>query len=145
LADWFLENYQRVGIPEFIAAKARVVLPAARRNIGRAFTAGVKVASGTDAAVYPHGLNAREFAVMVKLGLTPMQAIRAATINAADLIAWPERVGAIDSRRPSGQSGASAPLTLRQSDACYVVARDCSLLPESLSDQGHDLEFSPAL
>src|SRR5437899_11051149 len=57
---------------------------------------GVKVAFGTDAAVYPHGLNAREFAVMVKLGLTPLQAIQAATVNAADLLGWSDKIGGID-------------------------------------------------
>src|SRR5438876_567596 len=61
-----------------------------------AFASGVKVAFGTDAAVYPHGLNAREFAVMVKLGLTPLQAIQAATVNAADLLGWSDKIGGID-------------------------------------------------
>src|SRR5215831_2765180 len=96
LGDWFLENYKRVGVPEFMVAKARVVMPAARLNIARAFKADVKVAFGTDAAVYPHGFNAREFAVMVKLGMPPTQAIKSATINAGDLIGWSERVGVID-------------------------------------------------
>jgi imidazolonepropionase-like amidohydrolase len=96
LGDWFLENYKKVGIPEFMVAKARVVMPAARLNIARAFKADVKVAFGTDAAVYPHGLNAREFGVMVKLGMPPMQAIKSATINAADLIGWSERVGVLE-------------------------------------------------
>src|SRR5215471_970740 len=96
LGDWFLENYKKVGVPEFMVAKARVVMPAARLNIARAFKADVKVAFGTDAAVYPHGLNAREFGVMVKLGMPPMQAVKSATINAADLIGWSERVGAIE-------------------------------------------------
>jgi imidazolonepropionase-like amidohydrolase len=79
--------------------KAKVVMPAARKNIAAAFKASVKVAFGTDAAVYPHGLNAREFAVMVKLGLTPMQSIQAATVNAADLLGWSDRVGAIETGR----------------------------------------------
>jgi imidazolonepropionase-like amidohydrolase len=96
LGDWFLENYKKVGVPEFMVAKARVVMPAARQHIARAFKADVKVAFGTDAAVYPHGLNAREFAVMVKLGLTPIQSIQAATINAADLIGWSDKVGSIE-------------------------------------------------
>ena len=56
LGDWFMENYQRIGVPEFMVEKAKVVMPAARQNIARAFKAGVKVAFGTDAAVYPHGL-----------------------------------------------------------------------------------------
>src|ERR1041384_5922006 len=74
-------------------------MPAARQNIARAFKAGVKVAFGTDAAVYPHGMNARECAVMVKLGLTPMQSIQAATVNAADLLGWSDRVGSIEAGR----------------------------------------------
>src|SRR5207302_9239585 len=64
LGDWFLENAQKLNVPEFYLTKAKAVMPAARRNIGHAFSSGVKVAFGTDAAVYPHGLNAREFAVM---------------------------------------------------------------------------------
>jgi len=99
LGDWFMENYQRLGVPEFMIEKAKVVLPAARMNLARAFKAGVKVAFGTDAAVYPHGLNGREFAVMVKLGLTPMQAIQAATVNAADLLGWSDRIGSIEAGR----------------------------------------------
>jgi imidazolonepropionase-like amidohydrolase len=71
-------------------------MPVARKNIARAFASGVKVAFGTDAAVYPHGLNAHEFAVMVKLGLTPLQAIQAATINAADLLGWSGKIGTLD-------------------------------------------------
>ncbi len=98
LGDWFLENYQRLRVPEFMVDKAKIVLPAARQNIARAFSAGVKVAFGTDAAVYPHGLNGREFAVMVKLGLTAMQSIQAATVNAADLLGWRE-VGSIEPGR----------------------------------------------
>jgi len=99
LGDWFMENYQRIGVPEFMVDKAKVVMPAARQNIARAFKAGVRVAFGTDSAVYPHGLNGREFAVMVKLGLTPMQAIQAATVNAADLLGWADRVGTIEPGR----------------------------------------------
>lgn len=99
LADWFIENYQRLRVPEFMVEKARVVMPAARQNIARAFKAGVKVAFGTDAAVYPHGLNAHEFAAMVKLGMTPIQSIQAATVNAADLLGWSDRIGSIEAGR----------------------------------------------
>jgi imidazolonepropionase-like amidohydrolase len=99
LGDWFMENYQKLNVPSFIMEKARAVLPVARQNISRAFKAGVKVAFGTDAAVYPHGLNGREFAVMVKLGLTPLQAIQAATANAAELLGWSDRIGVIEPGR----------------------------------------------
>ena len=96
LGDWFLENAERNHVPDFLLAKAKEVMPAARKNIAHAFASGVKVAFGTDAAVYPHGLNAHEFAVMVKLGLTPLQAIQAATINAADLLGWSGKVGTLE-------------------------------------------------
>src|SRR5271156_2109119 len=96
LADWFLENAERNHVPDFLLVKAKAVMPAARKNVAHAFASGVKVAFGTDAAVYPHGLNAREFAVMVKLGLTPLQAIQAATVNAADLLGWPGKVGSLE-------------------------------------------------
>jgi imidazolonepropionase-like amidohydrolase len=96
LGDWFLENAERNHVPDFLLVKAQAVVPAARKNIAHAFASGVKVAFGTDAAVYPHGLNAHEFAVMVKLGLTPLQAIQAATVNAADLLGWPGKVGSLE-------------------------------------------------
>ncbi len=96
LSDWFLENAEKIGTPAELMAKARDVMPAARKNIARAFAAGVKVGFGTDAAVYPHGLNAHEFAVMVKLGLTPLQAIQASTVNDADLLGWSDKVGTIE-------------------------------------------------
>ncbi|MBZ5663487.1 MAG: amidohydrolase family protein [Acidobacteriia bacterium] len=96
LMDWFFENAEKIGTPAELIAKGREVMPAARKNVARAFAAGVKVGFGTDAAVYPHGLNAHEFAVMVKLGLTPLQAIQAATVNDADLLGWSDKVGTIE-------------------------------------------------
>lgn len=96
LGDWLLENAEARRLPPFFLKKAREVLPTARRNIQRAFAAGVKVAFGTDAAVYPHGMNAREFAVYVKLGMTPLKAIQTATVNAADLLGIADKAGAIE-------------------------------------------------
>jgi len=96
LADWFMEHAAENHVPDFLLVKAKAVMPAARKNIAHAFASGVKVAFGTDAAVYPHGLNAHEFAVMVKLGLTPLQSIQAATLNAADLMGWSGKVGTLD-------------------------------------------------
>lgn len=96
LGDWLMENLSTLGLTPNMIEKAKIVLPIARQNIGTAFKAGVKVAFGTDAAVYPHGLNAREFAVMVKLGLSPLQSIQAATVNAADLLGWTDRVGTLE-------------------------------------------------
>jgi imidazolonepropionase-like amidohydrolase len=96
LGDWMFEHVEETHMPPPLLAKAHDVIPAARKNIAHAFSSGVKVAFGTDAAVYPHGLNAHEFAVMVRLGLTPLQAIQAATINAADLLGWAGKVGTIE-------------------------------------------------
>lgn len=95
LGDWFLENAEKNHVPDFLLVKAKAVMPVARKNIAHAFASGVKVAFGTDAAVYPHGMNAHEFAVMVKLGLTPLQSIQAATLNAADLLGWSGKVGTL--------------------------------------------------
>ena len=95
LGDWFLANAERLHIPPFIMEKARQVMPAAEKAIARAVKAGVKIAYGTDAAVYPHGLNGRQFAVYVRIGMTPAEAIRSATWNAADLIGWSDRVGVV--------------------------------------------------
>jgi imidazolonepropionase-like amidohydrolase len=68
---------------------------AQRRNFTKAVRAGVKMAFGTDAGVCPHGINARQFAFMVRYGMTPMQAIQAATVNAADLLGHSDLVGSI--------------------------------------------------
>ncbi len=96
LGDWMIDNAGLTRLPPPLLAKAQEVIPAARKNIAHAFASGVKVAFGTDAAVYPHGMNAHEFAVMVRLGLTPLQAIQAATINAADLLGWSGKVGTLE-------------------------------------------------
>ncbi|MET0593012.1 MAG: amidohydrolase family protein [Polyangiaceae bacterium] len=95
LGEWFLANAERLHVPSFIMEKARQVMPDAEKHIARAVKAGVKIAYGTDAAVYPHGLNAKQFAVLVRLGMTPAQAIQSATWNAADLIGWKDRVGSV--------------------------------------------------
>jgi imidazolonepropionase-like amidohydrolase len=73
----------------------RDLAEAQRRNFTKAVRAGVKMTFGTDAGVCPHGINARQFAFMVKYGMTPMQAIQSATVNAADLIGHPELFGSV--------------------------------------------------
>jgi imidazolonepropionase-like amidohydrolase len=93
--DYIISEYTRLGYPAKILEKERKVGRAQRENFQRAAKAGVKIAFGTDAGVYPHGWNAKQFAHMVRWGLTPMQAIQAATTNAADLLGWSDRVGAI--------------------------------------------------
>jgi imidazolonepropionase-like amidohydrolase len=67
-----------------------------REGFEKAVAAGVKLAFGTDSGTYPHGMNARQFASMVKHGMTPMEAIRSATVVAAELMGWRDRVGALE-------------------------------------------------
>jgi len=95
LEDWMAENMQKIGLPEMYARKMREIAPIVHRNIENAFSSGVKIALGTDAAVYPHGLNAHELSVYVRIGMTPLQAIQTSTINAADLLGWSDKVGTI--------------------------------------------------
>jgi imidazolonepropionase-like amidohydrolase len=93
--DYILAEYARLKYPEKIIEKERQIGQLQRENFARAVRAGVKIAFGTDAGVYPHGWNAKQFAHMIRWGLTPMQAIQAATVNAADLLGWSDRVGRI--------------------------------------------------
>src|SRR6266704_3464280 len=95
LADWMRENAVKIGLPAMYAEKMKYVPAASRKNLGKAIRAGVKIAFGTDAAVYPHGLNAHEFAVYVQQGMTPLQAIQTATVNASDLLGW-KQIGSIE-------------------------------------------------
>ena len=96
LGDWFVENAERAGLPDFAVRKGKELFPLARKNFARALAAGVKIAMGTDAGVFPHGLNAREFAVYVKLGMKPLQAIQSGTLQAAALLSYSDRAGALE-------------------------------------------------
>ncbi|HQY06016.1 MAG TPA: amidohydrolase family protein, partial [Lacunisphaera sp.] len=80
---------------EKILEKERLVGRTQRENFTKAVKAGAKIAYGTDSGVYPHGWNGKQFFHMVKWGMTPMQAIQAATTSAADLIGWKDKVGQI--------------------------------------------------
>ena len=68
---------------------------AQRQGFRKAVAAGVKIAYGTDSGVYPHGWNAKQLPYMVRYGMTPMAAIQSATIVAAELMGWSDRVGSI--------------------------------------------------
>jgi len=85
-------------LPEALE-KNRLVMQAQRDNFRRALAAGVKLAFGTDAGIYPHGDNARQFATMVEYGMSPAQAIRAATLDAATLLGIADRVGTLEAGR----------------------------------------------
>jgi imidazolonepropionase-like amidohydrolase len=93
--EYILEAYARMGYPARLIEKEKQIGELQRENFRRAVLAGVKTAFGTDAGVYPHGQNAKQFAFMVKFGMTPLQAIRAATVEAAELLGWSDRVGAV--------------------------------------------------
>lgn len=93
--DYILSQYKRLNFPQKILDKEALVGKQQRENFRRAARAGVKIAYGTDAGVYPHGWNGKQFAFMVRYGLTPMQAIQSATTSAADLLGWTDKVGAI--------------------------------------------------
>ena len=96
LLDWQRDNAAQANLPDYARRKMEMVAQAAHANIRKAIAAGVKIGMGTDAAVYPHGLNAHELAVYVRLGLTPLQAIQTATINDADLLGWSDKVGTLE-------------------------------------------------
>ncbi len=96
LTEYMQEHLKDSAVPEYSKQKMRDVAAAAPVNVKKAFAAGVKVAFGTDAAVYPHGLNAGEFHVYVKLGMTPLAAIQTATINASDLLGPKFAVGSLE-------------------------------------------------
>jgi imidazolonepropionase-like amidohydrolase len=81
--------------PEQVAAKAAAIGPLIMATAGRAYKAHVKIAFGTDAAVYPHGQNAHEFELMVEAGMPPMYTIQAATINAAQLLKRDRDLGSL--------------------------------------------------
>ena len=96
LMDWNRENLSKRNAPEYMVHKMQTVSAVGQNNLKKAFAAGLKVAFGTDAAVYPHGLNAHEFAVYVRLGMTPLQAIQTATLNASDLLGWANKIGTLE-------------------------------------------------
>jgi imidazolonepropionase-like amidohydrolase len=94
LEDWQLEYGK---LPPFYQQKMKDVSAVAKKNIRHAYESGVKIALGTDAAVYPHGLNGHEVEVYVRdLGMTPLAAIQSGTINAADLMNWSDKTGSLD-------------------------------------------------
>ena len=94
--DYILNEAPKFGLPLENIDKEKMVGRLQRENFEKAVKAGAKMAFGTDAGVYPHGDNAKQFYYMVKFGMTPAQAIRAATSSAADLIGRSADVGTIE-------------------------------------------------
>jgi imidazolonepropionase-like amidohydrolase len=81
--------------PADVLRKNTETTEAQRAGFRKAVAAGVRIAYGTDSGVYPHGMNAMQLPYMVKYGQTPMQAIQSATLSAAQLMQWEDRVGSI--------------------------------------------------
>lgn len=86
-------------LPPSSAKKALEVGPITVKNLGAAYKAGVKIAFGTDQGMAPHGTNGKEFALMVAAGMPPMETIRAATVNAAELLGAKADVGSVQAGR----------------------------------------------
>jgi imidazolonepropionase-like amidohydrolase len=93
--DYIVSEYAKLGYPEKVIDKEKMVGRTQRESFAKAVKAGVKIAFGSDAGVYPHGWNGKQFFYMVKYGLTPMQAIQSATVNAADLLGWKDKTGVL--------------------------------------------------
>ncbi len=97
--DYIEQEGRREGWSANILRKNRETTDAQRAAFRNAVQAGVKLTFGTDAGVFPHGINARQFAYMVRYGMTPMQAIQAATVTSAELLGWQKDVGAVEPGR----------------------------------------------
>jgi len=95
--DFILSEGEKVGMLLESIEKERKLGRLQRENFRHAFQSGAKIAFGTDAGVYPHGDNAKQFAKMVEWGMQPIDAIQAATLNAADLIGLSDKVGSLES------------------------------------------------
>ena len=82
--------------PPVVAKKATEIGPKIQSTLAKAYKGGVKIAFGTDAGVYRHGMNWLEFTYMIEAGMKPMEAIKAATISAAELLGMKDQVGSIE-------------------------------------------------
>jgi imidazolonepropionase-like amidohydrolase len=96
--SYLIDRINLAVLPPLVRRKAETIMPLARESLKKAIAAGVKIAFGTDAGVYPHGENAHEFAVYVKSGMSPLEALRTATLYAADLLGVKDR-GVIEAGR----------------------------------------------
>ena len=92
---WYYDT-NLADFPEKMRAKSRLIDAQRKDRQKVAISSGLKVAFGTDAGTFPHGLNAGEFKYLVDYGLTPMQAIQCATVNAADLLGQSDKLGSIE-------------------------------------------------
>jgi imidazolonepropionase-like amidohydrolase len=94
--DFILQEGAKAGMLAESIEKEKKIGRLQRENFRHAFQSGAKIAFGTDAGVYPHGDNARQFGKMVEWGMKPIDAIQAATIRAADLLGWSAKAGVLE-------------------------------------------------
>jgi imidazolonepropionase-like amidohydrolase len=95
-SDYIEETGPQRGFTDEVMAKSRMTTEAQRAGFRKAVEAGVRIAFGTDSGVIPHGTNARQFPLYVEHGLTTGQAIQSATLWAAELMGWEDRVGSLE-------------------------------------------------
>jgi len=94
--DYILQEGSKAGmLPESIE-KEKKIGRLQRENFRHAYRSGAKLTYGTDSGVYPHGDNAKQFGKMVEWGMKPLEAIQAATVNAAALLGWADKIGALE-------------------------------------------------
>ena len=96
VSDYILSEGEAAGILEESLAKERTVGRFQRERFKAAVEAGANIAFGTDAGVYPHGTNARQFSKMVEWGMSPLQAIQASTIGNANLFGMADEIGSVE-------------------------------------------------
>ena len=123
--DYSLTHGEALGLDAPHLVKARAVSRHFRESFKLAHTSGVKIAFGTDAGVFPHGENAKQFAIYVKLGMSPMEALESATRSAAELLGVSGDVGTIEAgKRADLIAVASNPLNdIRQLEAVLFVMK----------------------
>ena len=97
-AGWFAAEKAEIPgyFPEMVRAKAISIAPKAQATFRKFYQAGVQIAFGTDSGVIPHGENAKEFRYMVEGGMSPLEALRSATLGAAELLGVEDELGAIE-------------------------------------------------
>ena len=93
--DWIAEEGARAGWPDETMAKNEETTQAQRDGFTKAVAAGARIAFGTDSGVYPHGRNAIQFGYQVRLGQSPLDAIRSATVVAAELMGRERDLGSL--------------------------------------------------
>ena len=93
--DWIAEQGKLHGWSADVLRKNDETTQVQREGFAKSVKAGVRLAFGTDSGIYPHGLNARQLAYQVRFGQTPLDAIRSATLWAAELLRWDDRIGAV--------------------------------------------------